>query len=146
MRSYEILGAHFPELSCQSKNGEEATTERNEVFNTNQIPWFVSDVVPRDLEDLLGILEDPHFKVDESTAARQLEKLAARWRQHFAAGTFKFSCPQESHLGKGSELDQFWTGPLALHHLPTHGVDTVRELSQSDLVIFKVGVLQFRAD
>ncbi|CCX34262.1 Similar to UPF0364 protein C806.04c; acc. no. Q9UT55 [Pyronema omphalodes CBS 100304] len=109
------------------------------VFHPKDLPWFVSDVMPVDLHDLLAALADPvpYFSQLESapkiTDAQQsdLRFLATTWKGFLDDGRFKI------------RTDRFWTLPGSYWRLPACAPELFEELKTSELVIFK-GDLNYR--
>lgn len=93
-------------------------------FNVKAIPWYISDVTPKDMQWTLSTLmahENP-----------LLSAFGHRLQSRFDAGTL--------HL---KEVNNFWTSPYEFHRMQDIEPTLYRELGQSDLLIFK-GDLNYR--
>ncbi|KAI5365036.1 hypothetical protein Slin15195_G045740 [Septoria linicola] len=117
------------------------------VLHPKNIPWFVSDVVPRDFADLLSVLvnakqfyetpseEDtargvtPHPLSDKE--ASDLETLFKNWSSLYAEGQIVL------------RPNPFWTEGGSYWRLPITAPALYEDLKQSELVIFK-GDLNYR--
>ena len=87
------------------------------------LPWFVSDVTPRDFEYTLNKLE----KDDDAV----IKSLACRWRERLADGSWVF------------KVHPYWTQNQDFSAMRKLSPDLYKELSQSDLILFK-GDLNYR--
>ncbi|KLT46139.1 DUF89-domain-containing protein [Cutaneotrichosporon oleaginosum] len=117
------------------------------VFHPKLIPWFVSDVLPRDFEWAIDSLLDPaffsaHANVSEADT-RALSELSRRWRSHMASGTFRLSVPTDTPIGKDEPAANFWTTQYAYADMPALDPALLAELQKADLVVFK-GDLNYR--
>lgn len=120
------------------------------VFHPKSLPWFVSDVLPKDFADLLNALQDPvaYFapppappeelgkdkeKVDPLTDTQKsnLEFLFSRWAQFHAEGQFVL------------RPNVFWTTAGSYWRLPRVAPALFEDLKKSELCIFK-GDLNYR--
>jgi len=114
------------------------------VLHPKRMPWFVSDVLLQDFEDLLNALQDPvsyytTTTMDEDEMApklseeqlQDLEFLHENWRGLYKSGTLVI------------RDDVFWTLPGSYWRLPAVGADLYEELKTSELVVFK-GDLNYR--
>ncbi len=116
------------------------------VMHPKSIPWFVSDVVPKDLLELLEVLRDPNaFYEDEKEAeseGRAVAKLAKK-----DADDLKFLFEHWGGLHEEGRLilrpNRFWTGPGSFWRMPDVQLGLVEDLKDSELVIFK-GDLNYR--
>ncbi|CEJ05307.1 hypothetical protein RMCBS344292_19251 [Rhizopus microsporus] len=103
------------------------------VFHCKTIPWFVSDVMPKDMPMMFEkCLEKDFFPGDhtqEDTEA--LETMVHRWQQYV----------QDQRLVVTS--DDFWCSPLPYWYLKSHAPSLFEDMKQADLVIFK-GDLNYR--
>jgi damage-control phosphatase, subfamily III len=115
------------------------------VLHPKSIPWFVSDVVPKDFVDLLNVLADPQSfytatpdtSDDESPVplteeeVTNLQSLFEHW----------------SHLhGEGKLVmrpSPFWTHSGSFWRMPHTAPEVLKDLKESELVIFK-GDLNYR--
>lgn len=117
------------------------------VLHPKNIPWFVSDVVPKDFADLLTVLvnakdfyESPSEE-DEAKGvtpaklsaqeAEDLQQLFGNWSQLYAEGKIVL------------RPNQFWTEGGSYWRLPSTAKDLFEDLKTSELVIFK-GDLNYR--
>ncbi|CAO3590617.1 unnamed protein product [Absidia cylindrospora] len=104
------------------------------VFHCKTIPWFVSDVVPKDVPILLECCLDRGFFPGQPSAEQldSLAKLVTRWQSYLSSGQLVLT----SH--------PFWCTGLAYRTLPTEAPELFNELkTASSLVIFK-GDLNYR--
>lgn len=96
-------------------------------LHTKQFPWFVSDVIPSDVESLFE-----HLESGECFPGREyLDQLIPRLRKFFQSGAIT------------TTSDPFWTTPFSFHELPSKAPALFKELQDSYLVIFK-GDLNYR--
>jgi hypothetical protein len=96
-------------------------------LHTKQFPWFVSDVIPSDVESLFE-----HLDSGECFPSREyLDKLIPRLRKFFQSGAIT------------TTSDPFWTTPFSFHEMPSKAPALFKELQDSYLVIFK-GDLNYR--
>lgn len=119
----------------------------NIVLHPKNIPWFVSDVVPKDFSDLLTVLvnaksfyETP-TEEDESRGAtpqvlsakeaQDLEALFENWSSLYAEGSIVL------------RPNAFWTEGGSFWRLPKTAPSLYEDLKGSELVIFK-GDLNYR--
>ena len=116
------------------------------VLHPKSIPWFVSDVVPNDLVELLEVLRDPKgFYEDEKEAeseGREVVKLVEK-----DADDLKFLFEHWGGLHEEGSLilrpNRFWTAPGSFWRMPSIESELVEDLKESELVIFK-GDLNYR--
>lgn len=113
------------------------------VLHPKVIPWFVSDVTPRDFAHLLNALADPQaFYTAPDDSGREHEPLS---ETELANTQFLFE--QWSHFHAEGKLivrpHRFWTGPGSFWRLPNLAPDLYEDLKQSELVLFK-GDLNYR--
>ena len=114
------------------------------VLHPKIIPWFVSDVVPKDLGDLLGAMADPQafYTVAEDKDEKKPELLSDEEVENV-----KFLFEDWSQLHSEGQLilrpNRFWTQAGAFWRMPTEALDLMDDLSESELVIFK-GDLNYR--
>ncbi|KAJ5665174.1 uncharacterized protein N7477_007622 [Penicillium maclennaniae] len=101
-----------------------ATTVR---LHTKQSPWFVSDVIPSDIESMFKHLESSDCFPDR----QYLDKLTPRLRKLFNSAAIM------------TTSDPFWTTPFSFHEMPSKAAALFGELQKSYLVIFK-GDLNYR--
>ncbi|KIJ30183.1 hypothetical protein M422DRAFT_234949 [Sphaerobolus stellatus SS14] len=113
------------------------------VFHPKTIPWFVSDVTPKDFYTLVPILLNKSFFADYPATAEQqkdLERLVTRWDSYIKSGQFSLSVPQSWKTGQPSELADFWTSPSPYAVLGQEAPALMETFKASDLVIFKVNI------
>jgi len=117
------------------------------LFHPKTIPWFVSDVLPKDFVDTISALLDPQsfFEIEPPNFAsiHDLKTVAARWKQYIDNGTFELSTSKELELGQPNAEADFWTSPWSFHELPSHDPHLLHCLQGAELVIFK-GDLNYR--
>jgi hypothetical protein len=114
------------------------------VLHPKEIPWFVSDVVPKDFVDLLSALADPRSfyetpnESDKDAPAKLSEKefeelkfLFERWAGFHAEGKLVI------------RPNTFWTEGGSFWRLPATAPDLYEDLKESELVVFK-GDLNYR--
>jgi damage-control phosphatase, subfamily III len=113
------------------------------VMHGKAIPWFVSDVVAKDVDDLLSVLKDPRgFYEDASGAegrevvplsegeAEDLQFLWRHWSELREDGRF------------GMKFERVWTGPGSFWRLKEEK-EVLEGLRGAELVVFK-GDLNYR--
>lgn len=113
------------------------------VLRPKSIPWFVSDVIPKDFTDLLGALADPQaFYTAPDDTGRTYEPLTDR-----ELSEIKFLLDQWSKFHEEGKLilrpHRFWTTPGCYWRLPHVAPDLFEDLKESELVLFK-GDLNYR--
>jgi hypothetical protein len=117
------------------------------VLHPKTMPWFVSDVVPKDFSDLLSALADPktfyETPTDEEREAgksptplsekeqEELKFLFDRWAHFHAEGKFVI------------RPNTFWTEGGSFWRLPGTANELHEDLKESELCIFK-GDLNYR--
>jgi hypothetical protein len=101
-------------------------------FHPKSIPWFVSDVLPRDYNWLLSSLADPTGLFADLSAEDEavLKELGRRWSGFVEDGIFRI---QPSEDGEGD----FWVRGDEYQRLPELAPKLAKTLSGSRLVIFK---------
>jgi damage-control phosphatase, subfamily III len=123
------------------------------------IPWFVSDVTPKDFAETLDVLfhkMDKDFftgvKIEEdkqnTKKLAHLDGIVNRWKQHITSGVFALSVPHDTplggHRGQGTPSPsvrgaEFWTSPWPYWDMQTLAPELWNDLSaNSGLVILKV--------
>ncbi|XP_065085224.1 damage-control phosphatase ARMT1-like [Ochlerotatus camptorhynchus] len=93
-------------------------------FNVKAIPWYISDVTPKDMRWTLNTLMAHPNPL--------LSAFGKRLQAHFDAGTLQLK-----------EVDNFWTSPYEFHRLENINPKLYQELSEAHLLIFK-GDLNYR--
>ncbi|KAI8062256.1 hypothetical protein BC940DRAFT_127964 [Gongronella butleri] len=103
------------------------------VLHCKTIPWFVSDVMPKDVPlTFESCLDRDFFPGSHSEQERAaLEKMVQRWQGYVASGKLVV----QSH--------SFWCTGLAYRYLESEAPELFADMAQSDLVIFK-GDLNYR--
>lgn len=103
------------------------------VLHCKSIPWFVSDVMPKDFLNLLGQLQDPNFFSKSHNSEDDNDALNAfvhELKRYYERGAIKVQTHPYWTL-----CNEYWTLPKA--------TDLYNDLLKSDLVIFK-GDLNYR--
>lgn len=113
------------------------------VLHPKSIPWFVSDVTPRDYNDLLQALKDAQkFYTARDESDREYEPLSDK-----ELGEVTFLYDNWSQLAQAGKLviqpHSFWTTAGSYWRLPHVAPDLYEDLKQSELVLFK-GDLNYR--
>jgi uncharacterized protein with ATP-grasp and redox domains len=117
------------------------------VLHPKNIPWFVSDVVPRDFADTLNVMQNAkafyETPSDEDKAngtspikltaeeEKSLDGVFAHWSTLYAEGKITL------------RPNEFWTHAGSFWRMPTSAPALVEDLKESELVIFK-GDLNYR--
>lgn len=126
------------------------------VFHPKAYPWFVSDVVVRDMSITLNALQEAETFFQDAGDNKAITRMSSRWKVYFLDGRFEVATGpnqtkakihptlrealEEQDLGS---TEQFWTEQFAYCDLPAIDSGLRAELAQSDLVIFK-GDLNYR--
>ncbi|KAL2786579.1 hypothetical protein BJX66DRAFT_328465 [Aspergillus keveii] len=113
------------------------------VLRPKVIPWFVSDVVPRDFVDLIQALADPQgFYTAPDETGKKYPPLAVKEVEEV-----KFLFEQWSHFHAEGKLiirpHPFWTAGGSYWRLPHNAADLFEDLKEAELVLFK-GDLNYR--
>lgn len=113
------------------------------VLHPKLIPWFVSDVIPRDFSDLLSALSDPQeFYTRRDETGKAYPSLSEK-----ETSDVKFLFDQWSQLHEDGKLiirpHAFWTSPGSYWRMPGTAPELFEDLKQSELVLFK-GDLNYR--
>ncbi len=115
------------------------------VLHPKSIPWFVSDVVPKDFVDLLNVMADPQAFYATDAAISSDTSPAPLTEEE--VGNLKFVFDDWSHLhSEGRVLlrpSRCWTHPGSFWRLPHTAPEVLVDLKESELVIFK-GDLNYR--
>jgi uncharacterized protein with ATP-grasp and redox domains len=117
------------------------------VLHPKNIPWFVSDVVPRDFADTLNVMQNAKAfyetpsdedKANGATPVKltaeeenSLDGVFAHWSTLYAEGKITL------------RPNEFWTHAGSFWRMPTSAPALVDDLKESELVIFK-GDLNYR--
>jgi damage-control phosphatase, subfamily III len=115
------------------------------VMHPKSIPWFVSDVVPRDFVDLLNILADPqafYTSLSDSPNDKAAQPLSA---EEVANIEYMFNSCKDLHSEGRLILrpHRFWTNAGSFWRMPHTAPEVFEDLKESELVIFK-GDLNYR--
>ncbi|KAL4928665.1 protein serine/threonine phosphatase PPT1 [Aspergillus undulatus] len=113
------------------------------VLHPKLIPWFVSDVVPRDFQDLIQAIADPQaFYTAPDESGKKHVPLSEKELEEV-----KFLFDQWSHFHAEGKLiirpHPFWTTGGSYWRLPHLAPDLMEDLKQAELVLFK-GDLNYR--
>ena len=115
------------------------------VLHPKSIPWFVSDVTPKDFADLLGVIADPqafYSALDDKHDSRPSALLSEE-----ETANLKFLFGHWSRLHSEGQLilrpNRFWTQAGSFWRMPHTAKELFTDLKQSELVIFK-GDLNYR--
>lgn len=113
------------------------------VMHPKSIPWFVSDVLPKDFKELLEVMQDPkafYEAVDDS--GKEVVPVSSH-----DADNVKFLFEHWSELhGEGQLIlrpNRFWTHAGSFWRMPKIAPELFEDLKESELVIFK-GDLNYR--
>lgn len=113
------------------------------VLHPKSIPWFVSDVIPKDFSDLLNALADPQAffmtpleDEDEKYAGKTLQPLS---EQELDRLSFLFTQWNRFHAEGRLVIrhNRFWTEGGSYWRLPRTEPNLFEDLRNSELVIFK---------
>ncbi|KPI41558.1 uncharacterized protein AB675_9262 [Cyphellophora attinorum] len=115
------------------------------VMHPKSLPWFVSDVVPKDFQELLSVMADPKAFYEtptEEDEGKDIVPLAAQEEEDV-----KFLFEHWASLHADGQLilrpNRFWTHPGSFWRLPTVVPELKEDLSEAQLVVFK-GDLNYR--
>lgn len=113
------------------------------VLHPKCMPWFVSDVLPKDFFDLLEALKNPitYFSSDKSEG----EKTPELTEEHQLDLTFLYENWSGFHRNGKIRLQEnrFWTLPGSYWRLPAVAPELYEAFKTSELVVFK-GDLNYR--
>lgn len=118
---------------CMSLFVLDAGIARNIVLHCKEIPWFVSDTMPKDFSALIEQLGDSSFFSDIHELAEDkqcVDYLVGKLKSYVASGQIS------------TQHHPFWTSCLEFWKIPEIS-DLYAELKKSDLIIFK-GDLNYR--
>lgn len=106
------------------------------VLNCKTMPWFVSDVMPKDMPMMFeNCLDRDFFPGKESRSQEDvdaLETMVKRWQQYVVSGQLEI------------RSDDFWCSGLSYWYMASDAPELFKEMKEnSDLVIYK-GDLNFR--
>lgn len=117
----------FADWLLQSKKASQI------VFHCKTIPWFVSDVMPKDMPMMFEkCLDREFFPGNQSKQdVEALETMVHRWQNYLDNQQLKVVS------------DDFWCSGLSYWYMKSHAPKLFEDMKQSDLVIYK-GDLNFR--
>ncbi|KAI8976062.1 hypothetical protein BDB01DRAFT_728170 [Pilobolus umbonatus] len=105
------------------------------VFNCKSMPWFVSDVTPKDIPMMFDNCLDADFFPDKEKRSQEdmdaLAALVTRWQQYVKDGRMII------------RTHDFWCSGLSYWYMKSHAEDLFNDMKQSDLIIYK-GDLNYR--
>jgi uncharacterized protein with ATP-grasp and redox domains len=106
------------------------------VFNCKTIPWFVSDVMPKDMPMMFEHCLKPDFFPASETRSKEdveaLKVMVKRWQSYVVTGQLQI------------RADDFWCTGLPYWYMESDAPALFKEMAEnSDLVIYK-GDLNFR--
>ncbi|KIX10528.1 uncharacterized protein Z518_01611 [Rhinocladiella mackenziei CBS 650.93] len=119
------------------------------VLHPKSIPWFVSDVVPRDFAALLSSMQDPKAFYENGSNDGESEKNGTSTPplSEDEAATIKFLFDDWSMLHAEGKLilrpNRFWTHAGSFWRLPHVAPELMEDVRESELVVFK-GDLNYR--
>jgi damage-control phosphatase, subfamily III len=115
------------------------------VLHPKSIPWFVSDALPKDFANLLGVIADPQAFYSATEDEHDSEASPALGDEEIA--NLKFLFDHWSRLHSEGQLilrpNRFWTHAGSFWRMPHTAKELFQDLKQSELVIFK-GDLNYR--
>ncbi|EGD87835.1 hypothetical protein H112_04305 [Trichophyton rubrum D6] len=116
------------------------------VLHPKSIPWFVSDVLPRDFGDLIALLSDPQ-SFFSSTGEESGEEKKPQPLTDKEVDELKYLFQQWGDFHAEGQLiirpNRFWTTASSYWRLPHEAPSLYEDLKESELVIFK-GDLNYR--
>ena len=115
------------------------------VLHPKSIPWFVSDVIPKDLAELLEVVADPQTFYRSSDDEIRSEGPQSLTEKEAANLKFLFENWSQLH-GEGKIIlrpNRFWTHAGSFWRMPKLALELYEDLKESELVIFK-GDLNYR--
>ncbi|KAI9482649.1 MAG: hypothetical protein EXX96DRAFT_117673 [Benjaminiella poitrasii] len=117
----------FADWLIQSKRASEV------VFHCKTIPWFVSDVMPKDVPQLFNLCFDrtffPHDRSQEDVEL--LETMVKRWEKYVENGELKI------------RSDHFWCSGLSYWYMKDEAPALFEDMKKADVVLYK-GDLNYR--
>ncbi|KAJ5552570.1 hypothetical protein N7494_001948 [Penicillium frequentans] len=113
------------------------------VLHPKRLPWFVSDVTPKDFSDLLNCMVDPQaFYTAPDDSGKELPALSEK-----EVSDVRFLFEQWSEFHQDGKLivrpHAFWTTQGGYWRLPHVAPELFDDLKESELVLFK-GDLNYR--
>lgn len=119
----------------------------NIILHAKSIPWFVSDVVPLDLEVLLNALADPQRFFSALTNKEEVDNKFSELLTQKDLDALKFLFQELSKFHIEGQLllraNKFWTEAGSFWRLPIRAPQLFSDFKESELVIFK-GDLNYR--
>lgn len=119
----------------------------NVVLHPKSLPWFVSDVLPKDFDELMSALADPQAFFTGRSENDLKNDTAPQPLLDQEANDIKFLHRHWRTLYQGGQLsispNRFWTEGGSFWRLPYQQPDLLNNLKESELVIFK-GDLNYR--
>ncbi|KKY25460.1 hypothetical protein UCRPC4_g01724 [Phaeomoniella chlamydospora] len=119
------------------------------VLHPKNIPWFVSDVLPKDFAELLNVMADPQkfYTTPDDDDQEKLQSNAAAPLSESEQSAVRFLFSHWSELHADGKLivrpNIFWTEAGSYWRLPSVAPELYSDLKESSLVIFK-GDLNYR--
>ena len=113
------------------------------VLHPKRLPWFVSDVTPKDFSDLLNSMVDPQaFYTAANESGKTFPPLSEK-----EVSDVKFLFDQWSQFHQDGKLilrpHAFWTAQGGFWRMPHDAPELFEDLKESELVLFK-GDLNYR--
>lgn len=114
------------------------------VLHPKNIPWFVSDVIPKDFQDLLGAMSDPRafYEKEDASEGKKVVPLSEKEVEDIQ---YLFEHWSELH-GEGQLIlrpNTFWTHSGSFWRMPKIAENLLEDLKESEIVMFK-GDLNYR--
>lgn len=117
------------------------------VLHPKSIPWFVSDVLPRDFGDLIALLSDPQSFFSSTGEEETGEEKKPQPLTDKEVDELKYLFQQWGDFHAEGQLiirpNRFWTTASSYWRLPHEAPSLYEDLKESELVIFK-GDLNYR--
>ena len=117
------------------------------VMHPKSLPWFVSDVVAKDLQELLGVMQDPKtfYETPDAEDLDQGKEIIPLSSQEEEDVKFLFENWATLHAEGQLILrpNRFWTHPGSFWRLPKVAPELFEDLQEAELVVFK-GDLNYR--
>ncbi|KAL9080292.1 MAG: hypothetical protein Q9157_000942 [Trypethelium eluteriae] len=117
------------------------------VLHPKSIPWFVSDVLPKDFSDLLNVMADPKAFYETPSEDEQHRGITPQSLSEQDNKEIAFLFQHWSELHADGKLvirpNRFWTEAGSYWRLPKAAPSLYDDLKESELVIFK-GDLNYR--
>ena len=117
------------------------------VLESKAMPWFVSDVVPKDFAQLIDVLRDPQSFFTSSSSSEPESQSRPPQLNDSEISALQFLFEHLTSLHDSSQLtlrsSQFWTTASSYWRLPTQAPTLWEDLQSSELCIFK-GDLNYR--